>query len=221
LAYELTLEQEIILFRDINDNQRRMNTSHLDNIEARLTPEERLKREEPDLYIAQRLSRDAGSPLHGMVYEGGKAQVGFYISLRALRTGIGYLLSRPTRVTALRDADAQYRVIRNYFDALKKWVPEAWVQPKKHLLLRGAGLWGACFIGAEVVDRVLSRGAFDAESMLEVLRSGRRWDWSNDGDFRGYSGRGGAAQISNNVTSELKDETGTSVKALFRKIMDS
>src|SRR5712692_9971796 len=34
----LTPEQEITLFRDINDNQMRMNTSHLDNIQARLTP---------------------------------------------------------------------------------------------------------------------------------------------------------------------------------------
>ena len=29
LAFKLTLEEEIILFRDINDNQRRMNTNHL------------------------------------------------------------------------------------------------------------------------------------------------------------------------------------------------
>jgi len=32
LAYDLALEEEITLFRDINNNQRRMNTSHLDNI---------------------------------------------------------------------------------------------------------------------------------------------------------------------------------------------
>ena len=58
LAYDLSLEQEIRLFRDINNNQRRMNTSHLDKIETRLTEEERLKASNPGLYIAQRLGED-------------------------------------------------------------------------------------------------------------------------------------------------------------------
>ena len=38
LAYDLTREEEIQLFRDINDNQKRMNTSHLDGIEVRFDP---------------------------------------------------------------------------------------------------------------------------------------------------------------------------------------
>lgn len=53
MAYGLTQDEEILLFKDINDNQKAMSTSHLDNIEIRLTPEESLKRNSPDLYIAQ------------------------------------------------------------------------------------------------------------------------------------------------------------------------
>jgi DGQHR domain-containing protein len=142
LAYDLTLEQEITLFRDINDNQRRMNTSHLDNIEARLTGDERLKREEPDLYIARQLGRDEDSALHGRVYEGGKRTSGQHIPLRTLKSGVRYMLSRPTKLTAINDADAQYRLISNYFHALKRWHPRAWEHPGQYLILRGAGLWG-------------------------------------------------------------------------------
>jgi hypothetical protein len=55
--------------------------------------------------------------------------------------------------------------------------------------------------------------------MLAILKSGRDWDWSNKGDFQGYSGRGGALQISNRVTAEFSDEQGVSVKSLYNKIM--
>ncbi len=87
LAYDLTREEEIQLFKDINKNQQRMNTSHLDGIDARLTPEEQLKRHTPELFIAQKLSRDPTSPFHERVFEGGKKPVGVDIPLRALKTG--------------------------------------------------------------------------------------------------------------------------------------
>jgi len=220
LAYELSLEQEIILFRDINNNQRRMNTSHLDNIEARLTSDETQKREHPDLYIAQKLGRDNTSPISGLVYEGGKKNVGQIIPLRTLRTGIQYMLSRPTKLTALGDAEAQYKVIRNYFEAIQKWQPQAWGEPTRYLVLRGSGLWGICFIGADVIDRVLKQGKFSAEDMVEILKSGKDWDWSNSGDFQGYGGRGGATKICDKVTQEFVDASGVSLRDLHRAIMN-
>jgi hypothetical protein len=42
LATDLSQDQEIKLFRDINNNQRRMSTSHLDNIQSRLTTDRKL-----------------------------------------------------------------------------------------------------------------------------------------------------------------------------------
>lgn len=219
LAYDLSLEQEITLFRDINDNQRRMNTSHLDNIEARLTSQECLKRAEPELYIARQLGRDEHSALYGRVYEGGRRTSGQHIPLRSLKSGIRYMLSRPTKLTAIKDADAQYRLVSNYFHAVKRWQPRAWEHPGQYLVLRGAGLWGICFIGAEVIDRVLTRGKFGVQDMHEILESGAQWDWSNTGDFQGLAGRGGAVKICDQVTADLRDESGVSLKDLHRAIM--
>src|ERR1700722_11031038 len=147
LAYDLTREEEIQLFKDITDNQKRMNTSHLDGIEVRLTPEDQLKLRQPELYISQRLSRDGASPLEGRVFEGGKKAVGVDIPLRGLKTGIEYMLSRSTQLPHLEDAEAQYRVIKNYFNAVKKWQPKAWIVPKEYIMLRGSGLWAISFIG--------------------------------------------------------------------------
>lgn len=219
LAYDLNREEEIQLFKDINDNQKRMNTSHLDKIEVRLTQVEELKHRNPALYIAQRLSRDSASPFHGRVFEGGKKLVGVYIPLRGLKTGIEYMLTRSTQLPRLEDAEAQYRVIRNYFDAVKKWQPKVWRSPKEYIMLRGSGLWAICFIGAHVIDRALIQDEFKATQMLTILRSGKDWDWGKRGDFKGLGGRAGALEISKLVTRKLKDESRMSTKQLFDKIM--
>ncbi|MGA3207545.1 MAG: DGQHR domain-containing protein [Syntrophales bacterium] len=219
LAYDLSREEEIQLFKDINKNQKAMNTSHLDGIEVRLTPKEELKRRTPELYIAQLLSRDTKSPFYGRIYEGGKKPVGVDIPLRGLRTGIEYMFSRSTQLPRLADADAQYRVIRNYFDAVKEWQPKAWSSPKEYIILRGSGLWAICFIGAQVIDRALLQDKFRAKDMLAIMRSGKDWDWSKQGDFIGLGGRAGALEISNQVSKRLQDETRMSTKQLLDKIM--
>ena len=66
------LNAELELFRDINDNQMGMNTSHLQNITARLLGDQALKVQNPSLYIVQRLQKDKKSPLYGMIHEGGR-----------------------------------------------------------------------------------------------------------------------------------------------------
>lgn len=220
MAYGLSREQEIQLFRDINNNQKRMNTSHLDNIVIRLSEEEDLKVKQPDLYIAKRLADEPTSPLNKLVYQGGAKMGNAIIPLRALRTGINYMLSRPTRLTALERADAQFKVVRNYFEAVKKWVPQAWQNPKDYVVLRGAGLWAISFIGADVIDRALRDGKYKPDEMLKILKSGKMWNWKNLGDFKGFSGRGGAKTISDMVVGEFEDDKGVSVKELFKKIMD-
>jgi len=196
-----------------------MSTSHLDGIEVRLTPEEELKHRNPELYIAQRLGRDPRSPLHGRVFEGGKKPVGVDVPLRGLKTGIEYMLSRSTQLPRLEDAEAQYRVIKNYFEAVKKWQPKAWRSPKEYIMMRGAGLWGICFIGAQVIDRALLKDSFKGSEMATILRSGKEWDWGKKGDFKGLGGRAGALEISNRVTRKLQDDTRMSTKQLFDRIM--
>ncbi|MCK4798824.1 MAG: DGQHR domain-containing protein [Spirochaetes bacterium] len=216
LAIDLSIEEEIQLFKDINKNQKPMNTSHLDNIEIRLTPEEELKKRNPDLFIAQQLNIDDKSPFKNIIYEGGKKPVGVDIPLKGLRTGIQYMLSRSTQLLRLPDAIAQYKVIKNYFNAVKKWQPQAWDNPKEHIMLRGAGLWAICFLGAQVIDRTLLQDKYSTEHMLQILKSGKEWDWSKKGDF---IGRGGALEISNRIARLLKDDNHMSTSQLFDQIM--
>lgn len=186
---------------------------------AQLSSEEQLKRRTPELYIAQLLAKDSQSPFKGRVYFGGKKPLDADIPLRGLKTGVEYMLSRSTQLPRLEDAAAQFRVIRNYFSAFKKWQPKSWADPKEYIALRGAGLWAVCFIGAHVIDRALNQDKFDTETMLEVLESGKNWDWSKKGDFVGFSGRAGALEISRKVTSRFHDEKRMSTSELFKSIM--
>lgn len=220
LAININLDTEIKLFRDINNNQKRMNTSHLDNIKLRLTPSYDIRTRDKPLFLANALAKDTDSPLFGIVYDGGISDVRKFIPLRTLKTGLEYMLSRPTRLTALEDPQLQVIVIKNYFSALKKWQPDAWKAPGDYLLLRGAGLWGSCFLGAEVIDRALAQGKYKPDDMLKVLRSGRVWDWSKDGPFRGFSGRSGAVRIRDLIVAEMVDEAGISLKAVMKQIAD-
>lgn len=220
LAVGIDVDTEIKLFRDINNNQRRMNTSHLDNIKLRLDSEELIARRDPMLYIANRLKNDSTSPLFDLIYDGGRSDVTKFIPLRTLKTGLEYMFSRPTRLTALEDIKIQTLVVKNYFSALRKWQPDAWKRPKDYLLLRGAGLWGACFLGAEVIDRALARGNYKIEDMVRVLKSGPEWDWSKNGSFEGLSGRSGAVKIRDKIAAELADESGVSLKAVMRQIAE-
>lgn len=219
LAYDLSRDDEIQLFKDINKNQKPMNTSHLDGIEVRLTAEEHLKRRQPDLYIATKLGQDKQSPFFERIYHGGKKSPTIDIPLRGIKTGIEYMLSRSTQLPRLEDTEAKYRVVRNFFDAFRQWQPKSWVEPKEYIALRGAGLWAVCFIGAHVIDRALLQDKFDTNFMLKILKSGRDWDWSKNGDFKGLGGRSGAVEISKLVTNKLQDERRMSTKQLFESIM--
>jgi hypothetical protein len=56
--------------------------------------------------------------------------------------------------------------------------------------------------------------------MLTVLKSGKEWDWTKKGDFKGLGGRSGALEISKQVTTKFQDSTKMSTKDLFDQIMD-
>ena len=93
--------------------------------------------------------------------------------------------------------------------------------PIVYLMLRGAGLWAICFLGAQVIGHALLQDKYQMDSLLEILKSGREWDWdwNNKGDFVGYSGRGGALEISIKISRHLKGSNQLSTDLLFTEIM--
>jgi hypothetical protein len=212
---------ELELFRDINDNQMGMNTSHLQNITARLLGEKALKVQNPALYIVQRLQKDKASPLYAMIHEGGKVRKGATLAgltIANLTNAIRDMLSRSAKLAQFADADAQYKVIKNYWLAVKKWLPDAWKSPRDYMIFKGVGLYAISYVGIEVIDRSLLKGKFSSKDMLGYLRQLRSDELATN-ETLAYAGRGGGRKLANDLISDLEDEGEISLAKLQKLIL--
>jgi DGQHR domain-containing protein len=215
------LDTELELFRDINDNQMGMNTSHLQNITARLLGDKALKVQKPALYIVQRLLKEKTSPLNGMVHEGGKAHKKATLSgltIANLTSSVSDMLARSAKLAQFPDADAQYKVIENYWKAVKKWLPKAWSNPKDYLIFKGVGLYAISYVGIAVIDRALLKGKFSTNDMLHYLKQ-MPPESLLKGQTLPYAGRGGGRKLANDLISNLGEDGEVSLSALQKMIL--
>lgn len=80
------------------------------------------------------------------------------------------MLSRSAKLAHFPDADAQYQVMKNYWFAVKKWLPGAWKRPRDFMIFKGVGLYAISYVGIEVSDRSLLAGKFESKDMLAYLK---------------------------------------------------
>lgn len=220
----LTIEdrnKELALFRDINDNQMGMNTSHLQNIQARLLGEKLLKVQDPASYIVQKLIKSKTSPLYRKVHEGGKVKKGATLSgltIANLTSAVRDMLTRSTKLAQFPDADAQYKVIENYWTALQKWLPQAWKSPRDYAIFKGVGLYAISYVGIEVIDRSLLKGKFSSDDMLWYLKQMPSESLASGGTAA-YAGRGGGRKLANDMIANLEEEGELSLSKLQKLIL--
>ncbi len=218
-----SLDTELELFRDINDNQMGMNTSHLQNITARLLGDKALKVQKPALYIVQKLIKEKSSPLKGLVHEGGKAQkraVLTGLTIANLTSSVSDMLARSAKLPQFPDADAQYKVIENYWVAVKRWLPKAWTNPKNYLIFKGVGLYAISYVGIEVIDRSLMKGKFSSNDMYQYLKQ-MPPESLLSGQTLPYAGRGGGRKMANDLISNIGEDGEMSLSALQKIILTS
>lgn len=214
-------EKELELFRDINDNQMGMNTSHLQNITARLLGDKLLKVQNPALYISKQLMSDKKSPLYGKVHEGGKVDKDAILSgltIANLTSGVHDMLTRSTKLAQFPDADAQYKVIKNFWIAVKKWLPKAWNNPRDYAIFKGVGLYAISYVGIEIIDRSLLKGKFSSVDMLQYLKQMPPESLASGGTAA-YAGRGGGRKLANDLISNLEEEGEVSLSKLQQLIL--
>jgi len=215
------LNQELELFRDINDNQMGMNTSHLQNIAARLLGDKVLKIQNPALYIVQRLMKDAKSPLYKKVHEGGKvgkrATLGG-LNVANLTNAVRDMLVRSSKLSQFPDPDAQYKIIKNYWQALKKWLPDAWNNPRNYAIFKGVGLYAISYVGIEIIDRSLLKGKFSSKDMLHYLKQ-LPSETLASGSTSAFAGRGGGRKLANDMIANLEEEGEVSLLKLQKQIL--
>jgi DGQHR domain-containing protein len=215
----LSQDQERSLFVDINSNQKGLSSSHIAVMQNRLSPDEIEIRDHLDRWIASKLSRDPESPWHGMIHEGGSKrgtrQQGLtrLVNFASIQGGVTKLLSKSQYIHDLGDAELQYIILRNYWQAVKIVFAEEWASPKDHLLLKNIGVWALSILAASIIDRCMPLGRVDINDFARYLKQARsRFDWSKEatGD-RAVVGMGGnkaALIIAAAMAEELTDETG-------------
>ncbi len=225
----LDVRTEQALFKDINDNQKGMNTSHLDHIVYRTRKMTEIQEKEPELWIAERLAEDPQSPFHGLVYKGGVKDQGTkrIINLRSLKNGVELVLNHGSAIRTLPGppqytTPAQYALIRNYWKAVEKVWKNDWNTDS--LLMKGVGYRAMSIVGGYVIDRCLAQGKVepqDMETYIErtlktKLESGQLLTWDPEGPVGSYGGMKGvnglADQLLRGVTGIDESSVGQLAK---------
>jgi hypothetical protein len=218
----LSQDQERSLFVDINSNQKGLSSSHLAVMQNRLSPEEIEIRDHLDRWLASRLSKDPESPWHGMIHEGGSKkgtrQQGLtrLVNFASIQGGVAKLISKSQYIHDLGDAQLQYVVVRNYWQAVKSVFSEEWANPKDYLLLKNIGVWSLSILAAAIIDRCMPRGQVEPKDFARYLRQARsRFDWSKDATgeraVAGMSGNKAALIIAAAMAEELTSEAGNNM----------
>ena len=216
--------EELELFRDINDNQMGMNTSHLQNITARLLGDTALKIQNPAAYIVQRLQKDSSSPLYRRMHEGGAVRKGATLTgltVANLTNAVRDMLSRSAKLSQFPDADVQFRVINNYWKAVKRWLPDAWRNPNDYIIFKGVGLYAISYLGIEVIDRCLLHGKYSTSDMLKYLKQLPQTDLLKSKGSLAYAGRSGGRKLANDLIADLEDEGEISLAKLQKMILST
>jgi DGQHR domain-containing protein len=215
LTIGLTALQEASLFMDINDNLKRMNTSHLRHLQTRLSESEKLAKDDPALWIANKLVEDPKSPFHGIVYLGGEKEkvqgLDRRINLAALRTGTQMILKESRGLREFDEIEDKFILLLTYWKAVAREFAQEWADPKKYLLLRGFGVQSMFMLGAEILDRCISPNVIWNQledkivSYLVQTRIDVNWD-TKEGNVKHKGGRVGARELADKLIACLSDE---------------
>lgn len=218
----LSQEQERSLFVDFNSNQKGLNSSHLSIMQSKLTAEEQEIKDHLDRWIAKRLAEDPDSPWCGLIHLGGSKQgtraqgLTRIVNFASLQIGVQKTLTKSQYIHDLTDPTAQYMVIRNYWQAVKRVFSEEWAHTKEYLLLKNIGVTSLSILGGTIIDRCMPKGMVGVQDMERYLLQARSsFDWgheaSGDRNVVGMSGNQAATIIAAAMAEELSDETGSNL----------
>lgn len=218
----LTADQERALFRDINGEQKSMDTAHLDTIKLRLQgPGQLLQTESGQaLWIAKQLSSD-GYPFEHLVFFGGdkKAfkQAGMVVppvKINALKSAVQTTLKDskqmsslftsdddvlPSEESRLQDTKNRLILLNRFWSAVRTSFPEAWQDRTNFILMQAIGLNAFSRLGAVVIDNQLEKRLVQQSHFDQVLRHvASKVDLGRQ-TWAGYAGLSGAKIVFNKL----------------------
>lgn len=222
---QLTTDQEIKLFRDINGTHKGMDVSFLITTAGRLGGED-LKNDPSTihLWIASTL-KSKGHAFEGVVFSGGsktgaKEALGKVppIRIATLASTMKTMLSS-AQVMQSTFADKPgviLELIDRYWKAVKSVFPEAWADRNNYILLQTIGLTGFARLGAVMIDQGINDGNVDQKDFEIFLKAVRdSVDLARKSElWVGVAGAGGGKKVAEVVIAAATKSAATKVKVI-------
>ena len=114
-----------------------------------------------------------------------------------------------------------YQIIKNYWSAVKKWIPEAWKRSADFILLKGVGLYAISYLGIDIIDRCLLKGKFTPSDMFAYLHKLPDKEVFSRRGAIALAGRAGGKKIAGDLMKDLEEEGEVSMSKLQKMILSS
>lgn len=170
-----------------------LSSSLLDYTGAKLAQED-LAVAHPEIALALRLQEDPESPWQHRLDLGGDRTTGTkrIASLRTMQKAIRRFQREARNDKA--DLEVVGQQLIDFWKATIRVYPYQWVQPRRHLISKGIGVYALMSMAGVLVREAKARGRHvDQDYFVEMLSDfADRIDWSNNGVMKGFGGASGA-----------------------------
>jgi len=190
--------QEAIIFKTINDKQKKISTSLVDAI-IQLSQNQF---EAPEVHWGFSLGRDVGSCFYKKVNMEGKNIAGqtYLVTLRTLQTSIHSLVGGKgfinTNMTDSAAYDQFYILIRSYWNEVRDLWPNEFTDTRNFKLMTVPGLKGLARYGRKFFRDAFEVGSNSTNLSSRINRVGARaMDWSSRGPLIDATGNAGIRAV--------------------------
>ncbi len=196
----ITRLEEALMFKTINDTQKKISTSLVDAIVMLLSSS---PLEAPEIHWAYNLGIDVGSKFYKLVDAEGRNIAGqeYVVTLRTLRTCVSSLVGGKRYIRYLVTTVAKYNevyvFIRNFWNVIHSlWPAEFADTQKRFKLMMVPGLKGLSRYGRWIFFEAIADGDISEHRIKSFFAVGPNViDWSVGGPFRDATGNAGARVV--------------------------
>ncbi len=187
----LVRREEALIFKIINDTQKKISTSLVDVIIELQDPAS-----PPEIHWAYDLGRDVGSPFYKKVNSEGRNLTGqkYLVTLRTLRTCISSLLGGKRIIHDLMTDDATvHALLRNYWLTIRNLWPNEFEDTVNFKLMTVPGLKGLVRFSRKICIQALEEGNTNPSFAQTLFQNDPgRMNWSINGPLKEATGNAGA-----------------------------
>lgn len=195
--------EEMLNFAIINDTQKGINTSLTLSLLSQL-------REGADSWkiraydIAEQLNGDLDSPWYERINMTGARGMRRPVNLASFANALKPLLRQHGIFQSLQLTD-QVLLLKRFWNVIRDMFPDAWNEPRRHVLLKSLAVYAMSQVAAHVFDLCVAQGGdFSQDRMRHYLSSIAHFDWRLEtSPFRALGGLKGSKEAASIVIQQL------------------